>query len=135
MSRRYDYTSLGGMNRQFPSTQWTMFLDPKQRRFILAELCTKYWKPLYHYLRCKGFSNEEAKDLVQGFFTENVLGREFLERVDRMRGRFRILREAKPDLTFGFAGLPRYRNPEPRTIAPTRDRPYRPSRTPLCHPS
>jgi len=89
MSKRYDYTSLGGMNRQFPPTQWTMILDLKRREAILAELCTKYWKPLYHYLRCKGFSNEEAKDLVQGFFTENVLGREFLEKVDRTRGKFR----------------------------------------------
>jgi RNA polymerase sigma-70 factor (ECF subfamily) len=89
MSRPYDYTSLGGLNRQFPPTQWTMIADPKRRKAILAELYTKYWKPLYHYLRCKGFGNEEAKDLVQGFFTENVLGREFLERVDRTKGRFR----------------------------------------------
>ena len=89
MSKRYDYTSLGGVNRQFPPTQWTMILDPKRREAILAELCVKYWKPLYHYLRCKGFSNEEAKDLVQGFFTENVIGREFLERVDRTKGKFR----------------------------------------------
>jgi RNA polymerase sigma-70 factor (ECF subfamily) len=66
-----------------------MILDPERREAVLAELCTKYWKPLYHYLRCKGFSNEEAKDLVQGFFTENVLGREFLQRVDRTRGKFR----------------------------------------------
>ena len=89
MSKRYDYTSLGGINRQFPPTQWTMFLDPKRREAILAELCVKYWKPLYHYLRCKGFNNEEAKDLIQGFFTENVLGREFLERMDRTKGKFR----------------------------------------------
>ena len=89
MSKRHDYTSLGGTGRQFPPTQWTMIVDTKRRKAILAELCARYWKPLYHYLRCKGFGNEEAKDLVQGFFTENVLGREFLERVDRTKGRFR----------------------------------------------
>lgn len=89
MSKRYDYTSLGGTNGRFPQTEWTRILDPRQRKAILSELSTKYWKPLYHYLRCKGFGNEEAKDLVQGFFTEKVLGREFLERVDKTRGKFR----------------------------------------------
>jgi RNA polymerase sigma-70 factor (ECF subfamily) len=89
MSNRRDYTSLGGTDGQFPQTAWTMILDPTRREAILAELCTKYWKPLYRYLRCKGFSNEEAKDLVQGFFTEKVIGREFLKRVDRTKGRFR----------------------------------------------
>jgi len=89
MSKRYDYTSLGGINGRFPQTEWTMILDPRQRQAILTELCTKYWKPLYQYLRFKGFSNEEAKDLVQGFFTEKILGREFLHRVDRTRGKFR----------------------------------------------
>jgi RNA polymerase sigma-70 factor (ECF subfamily) len=89
MSKRYDYTSLGGTNGRFPPTEWTRILDPKRWKAILAELYTRYWKPLYHYLRCKGFGNEEAKDLVQGFFTEQVLGREFLQRVDKTRGKFR----------------------------------------------
>jgi hypothetical protein len=89
MSNYRHHTSLGGPERQFPPTQWTRITDPVQREAILAELCQRYWKPLYAYLRAKGFSNEDAKDLVQGFFTERVLGQEFIGRVDRTKGRFR----------------------------------------------
>jgi hypothetical protein len=89
MSNYRGHTSLGGPERQFPLTQWTKIADPGQRQAILAELCERYWKPLYTYLRARGFSNEDAKDLVQGFFTERVLGREFIGRVDRTKGRFR----------------------------------------------
>ena len=89
MSKFYGDTAMGGLNERFPTTKWTMILNPAQRGAIQAELCTKYWKPLYHYLRCKGFTNTEAKDLVQGFFTEKVLGREFIQKSDRTKGKFR----------------------------------------------
>ena len=82
-------TAMGGLNGRFPTTEWTRIINPAQRETIQAELCTKYWKPLYHYLRCKGFTNAESKDLVQGFFTEKVLGREFIQKSDRTRGKFR----------------------------------------------
>jgi len=55
----------------------------------MAELYRKYWKPLYHYLRCRGYNNDKAKDLVQGFFTDKVLGQEFIQRADRSKGKFR----------------------------------------------
>ena len=89
MSNYADHTSLGGPERQFPLTEWTKIADCGQREAILAELCERYWKPLYAYLRGRGFSNEDAKDLVQGFFTEKVLGQEFMRRADRTKGRFR----------------------------------------------
>ena len=89
MSKFESDTGMGGLNGRFPTTKWTLILNPAQRETIQAELCTKYWKPLYHYLRCKGFSNAEAKDLVQGFFTEKVLGREFIQKSDRTKGKFR----------------------------------------------
>jgi len=89
MANRHDYTSMGGSGGQFPQTEWTIMLDSRQQKDILTELCAKYWKPLYRYLRCKGFNNEEAKDLVQGFFTEKVIGREFFKRADRTKGKFR----------------------------------------------
>ena len=82
-------TAMGGLNGRFPTTEWTRIINPAQRETIQAELCTKYWKPLYHYLRCKGFTNAESKDFVQGFFTEKVLGREFIQKSDRTRGKFR----------------------------------------------
>ena len=89
MSKFDSDTGMGGLNGRFTTTKWTMILNPAQRETIQAELCTKYWKPLYHYLRCKGFTNAESKDLVQGFFTEKVLGREFIQKSDRTRGKFR----------------------------------------------
>ena len=86
--RRYD-TSMGGADRQFPTTKWTQLLDPSQKEAILAELCTKYWKPLYSYLRSSGFGNDKAKDLVQGFLTEKVIDQELIRQADRTRGKLR----------------------------------------------
>lgn len=90
MAARYsDNTGMGGYEQHFPVTQWTMLQNSSQREAILGELCQRYWKPLYTFLRCKGFQNEQAKDLVQGFFTDKVLGQAFLTSADRSRGRFR----------------------------------------------
>jgi RNA polymerase sigma-70 factor (ECF subfamily) len=36
-----------------------------------------------------GFGNEHAKDLVQGFFSDKVVGQELVQKADRDRGRFR----------------------------------------------
>ena len=38
-----------------------------------------------------GFPNDQAKDMVQGFFTEKVFSQELIERADRNRGKFRNL--------------------------------------------
>jgi len=64
-------------------------LDPSQKEAILAELCTKYWKPLYCYLRTSGFDNDKAKDLVQGFLTEKVIDREIIRQADKTKGKLR----------------------------------------------
>jgi RNA polymerase sigma-70 factor (ECF subfamily) len=82
---------MGGAGREFPPTQWTRILSGERREALLAELCQAYWKPIYCYLRAKGFGNEQAKDLVQGFFSEKVLGEELLRKADPERGRFRSL--------------------------------------------
>ena len=89
MTNFNDHTSLGGRNYQFPPTEWTKILSPLRRESVYSELYAKYWKPLYFYLRGRGFSNEEAKDLVQGFFTDKVLGQELIQKADRTRGRLR----------------------------------------------
>jgi RNA polymerase sigma-70 factor (ECF subfamily) len=54
----------------------------------LEELCRTYWYPLYAYVRRKGHTPEDAQDLTQEFFTR-FLGRNFVARADRQRGRFR----------------------------------------------
>jgi RNA polymerase sigma-70 factor (ECF subfamily) len=49
-----------------------------------------YWKPLYFFVRQKGFDNETAKDLVQGFLTL-FIERKAFARADPSKGRFRTL--------------------------------------------
>jgi hypothetical protein len=54
----------------------------------LAELCARYWRPLYAFVRRRGRSPEDAQDLVQGFF-EHLIRNRGLATVDRTKGRFR----------------------------------------------
>jgi RNA polymerase sigma-70 factor (ECF subfamily) len=91
--RRNDYTSMGGLAELFQTTQWTTL---GQAAGDLAcplanELLQRYWKPIYYYLRRKGYGNDQAKDLTQGFFQEIVLGRNLLRQTDRTKGSFRKL--------------------------------------------
>ena len=79
---------------RFQSTDWTEVLkartgDDSRRRAVLNDLSSRYWKPVYCYLRRKGHGAERAKDLTQGFFCDVVLGRRLVERADPAKGRFR----------------------------------------------
>jgi RNA polymerase sigma-70 factor (ECF subfamily) len=93
---REEYTDMGGDQRGFQTTHWTVIEQARaqhsrQAQIVVGELLEAYWKPVYCYLRHKGYDNEEAKDLTQDFFHEVVLGRELIQRADRMKGRFRTL--------------------------------------------
>ena len=101
---RYDRTDMGGRNEAFMTTRWTDILgartqDADRRRAAMNELLSRYWKPVYCYLRRKGKNNEAAKDVTQGFFEEIVLGRELIQQADQAKGRFR---------TFLLTALDRY---------------------------
>jgi RNA polymerase sigma factor (sigma-70 family) len=61
--------------------------DTEARR-ALEVLCGTYWEPLYAYLRHQGYSADEARDLIQGYFTV-LLEKDFLADVDPAKGRFR----------------------------------------------
>ena len=89
MTSDYEDTSYGGGISRFQTTEWTKILNSAIGESILAELYMKYWRPVYKYLRRKGFSNEQAKDLIQGFFSEKVLGQQSLQKADRAKGKFR----------------------------------------------
>lgn len=54
----------------------------------LAELCERYWMPLYAYARRDGHSVEESQDLTQAFFTR-FLEKEHVRTADPARGKFR----------------------------------------------
>jgi RNA polymerase sigma-70 factor (ECF subfamily) len=77
----------------FQTTQWTLVVaagdsQHPDSRAALADLCQAYWYPLYAYLRRRGYPQEEAEDLVQGFFTQ-LLEKNYIKAADKERGRFR----------------------------------------------
>jgi DNA-directed RNA polymerase specialized sigma24 family protein len=86
-------TGMGGACQAFLTTQWSLIeniQDGKdQDKALIGFLLKQYWKPVYCYLRHKGYGNEQAKDLTQGFFHEVVLNRDLVGRADQSRGRFR----------------------------------------------
>lgn len=89
-------TSMGGSNEVFHTTHWTQVLSartltPDRRREALETVITRYWKPVYYYLRRRGHDNETAKDLTQSFFHEVVLRRDLIQQADRSKGRLRSL--------------------------------------------
>ena len=92
MSRRD--TLLGGGERAFPATRWSLIAgagasDPDERRVLLEDLISRYWKPVYAYLRAAGrLDIERAKDLTQAFFSR-LLEKETLARLDPDGGSFR----------------------------------------------
>lgn len=86
-------TEIGGKARNFPTTQWSLCealrsCTPEIKKQLLDGLIARYWKPVYYFARSQGHGNEEAKDLVQGFFAACV-EREFFGQADAARGRFR----------------------------------------------
>jgi RNA polymerase sigma-70 factor (ECF subfamily) len=89
----YDQTSMGGIGKAFLTTHWSLIekaqANEEGSRALIGLLIKKYWKPVYCYLRRKGYDNEQAKDLTQGFFHEIVLGRGLIEKADQSKGRFR----------------------------------------------
>src|SRR5437588_508795 len=84
----------------FGTTRWSVVLQAKgvrgnqaakaqeDRREALGKLIETYWRPLYFFIRRKGYTAVEAEDLAQSFFT-TFLEKDFLKSVERGRGRFR----------------------------------------------
>src|SRR6516164_949717 len=82
-----------GGAKQFQTTRWSVVLVSAQSRApgykdAFADLCKIYWYPLYGFIRHRGYSPEDAEDLVQGFFLY-LVERKTLSRVDRSKGKFR----------------------------------------------
>ncbi len=86
--RKIDETTLmGDGDRRFPVTSWTLILGAKEQKKIRETLYDLYWRPLYCLLRRRGFSNDDAKEHTQDFLTQILLGREFISKVDRRKGK------------------------------------------------
>src|SRR5262245_13500577 len=64
----------------------------------LDRLCLQYWQPLYYFVRRRGYNEQDAQDLTQGFFAR-LLEKRAIGVAGRERGRFR---------TFLLASLENY---------------------------
>jgi len=83
------------MEQRFKSTMWSVVLTAQAKGTAeadeaLAKLCSIYWLPLYTYVRRRGYSLQDAEDMTQEFFAR-FLEKEFLQHVERGKGRFRSL--------------------------------------------
>jgi RNA polymerase sigma factor (sigma-70 family) len=86
-----------GELRQFATTHWSLILSAadsengeQKAREALEELCRTYWRPIFSFVRRRGYSMEEAQDLTQDFFVR-ILEPGWLQHADPNRGRFRSL--------------------------------------------
>ena len=68
-------TDIGGAQHRFPETNQSAIVrarstDQMVRQRAFETILASYWKPVYKYIRFKWHpTNEDAKDLTQGFFT------------------------------------------------------------------
>lgn len=80
-------------NSSFSTTHWSVVLAARQSSsqeaaVAMERLCRVYWRPLYAFVRRRGYEVHDAQDLTQEFFAR-LLEKDFLESVDRSKGRFR----------------------------------------------
>lgn len=74
---------------EFPPTSWALVRIAAGDSAARNELCERYVRPAYAFLRGLGCARDVAEDLVQAFFAEHVLAGAFLDRVCEERGSFR----------------------------------------------
>ena len=91
-------TAMGGAHRPFPTTRHSLIQSAAgsgtPAREALDSIIAVYWKPAYKHVRIQWKqSNEEAKDLVQGFFTA-LIEQPILAAFDPSKARFRTYLKA-----------------------------------------
>jgi len=88
----------GEFGSRFQTTHWSLILaartlDVDRRRQVMQEVLSRYWQPVYAYLRWgrRGVPQkpQDAEDLAQSFFEEVVLRRGLVGLAEQARGRFR----------------------------------------------
>jgi RNA polymerase sigma-70 factor (ECF subfamily) len=91
----FDEVSAAGLSQGqwFATTHWSVVLTAQDAASpdaltALDKLCRAYWFPLYAYVRREGYGPNDAMDLTQGFFAR-LLEKNYLDRVDRQKGKFR----------------------------------------------
>ena len=86
-------TAMGGPHRPFPTTRHSLIRSAAGGGTLACEaldaIVAVYWKPAYKHVRIRWKrSNEEAKDLVQGFFAA-LIEQRILAGFDPSKARFR----------------------------------------------
>jgi RNA polymerase sigma-70 factor (ECF subfamily) len=91
-----------GKGSAFPETPWSLIVnahqdDEQTRQARLNRLFTVYWRPMYKYVRIKwGKTNEETKDLIQGFCIK-ILEGGLVQKYESEKSRFRTFVRAALD--------------------------------------
>ena len=86
-------TDIGGSHHRFPVTNHSAIVaarskDHQVRQRALETILASYWKPAYKYIRIKWqASNEDAKDLTQGFFA-NAIEKNYFASYDSAKASF-----------------------------------------------
>src|SRR5215510_5321180 len=86
-------TDIGGPLHKFPVTNHSAIVNARSddeniRRRAFDTILNSYWKPVYKYVRLKWqASNEDAKDLTQGFFA-NAFEKNYFASYDAAKGSF-----------------------------------------------
>jgi RNA polymerase sigma factor (sigma-70 family) len=82
-----------GPVERFPTTAWSMIRVAQDRDdpaclAAMNRCMAAYWRPVFYFLRAKGYPLHRAEDLTQEFFLR-FYERGWIERADPQRGRFR----------------------------------------------
>jgi len=101
----------------FRTTAWSVVLGAQDEEAVhrdecLAELCRQYWKPIFYYMRRRGLSMDDARDLTQEYFA-TFLEKDFVAAADRERGKFRTFVLVTVSRFLG-KNINKWRNPESR---------------------
>jgi len=78
---------------RFDTTRWSVVLlagqeQSSQSAEALEKLCRTYWRPLYAFVRRRGYQEQDAEDLTQKFFVR-LLDKRDLVAIDPRKGKFR----------------------------------------------
>lgn len=76
----------------FCTTHWTVILEAARPEGLangaFAQLYLDYWRPVYAFVRRRGFAPEQAEDITQDFFVR-IVEKRSLSGVEQEGGRFR----------------------------------------------
>ena len=69
--------AMNGQGAWSQATSWIHILStrtehPGRRREAVEAVSARYWKPVYAFLRGKGYGHDDAEELIQGFFADVV---------------------------------------------------------------